>query len=230
MKNTPILQLQNVSKTYDLGGTTVTALRSTSLEIRDGEYLSIRGPSGSGKSTLMHLAGLLDLPSAGRIYLEGRDVSALSEKELAKIRNQNIGFVFQQFNLLPKTRAWEQVALPLIYAGVSQAERKDRSIAALQAVGLGERVGHFPNQLSGGQQQRIAIARALVNHPRIIFADEPTGNLDTESGEVVMKIFERLHQEGKTIVVVTHEAAIARRAKRHVRIIDGIVKEERGRQ
>lgn len=215
------LEFRNVSKIYDLGGTSVIALQPTSLVIHAGEYVSIQGPSGSGKSTLMYLMGLLDMPTEGRVFLDGQDVSDLSEKELAKIRNQKIGFVFQQFNLLPKVAAWEQVALPLVYAGVGGREQKERAMEALQSVGLGDRADHRPSQLSGGQQQRVAIARALVNKPSIIFADEPTGNLDTASGETVLEIFDRLHREGKTIVVVTHEENVAKRAKRHLKIVDG---------
>lgn len=219
----PLLELQQVTKTYDLGGTSISALRPTSLAIRNGEYVSIQGPSGSGKSTLMHLMGLLDAPTSGRILLDGQDVSGFSEKDLARIRNHKIGFVFQQFNLLPKIAAWEQVALPLMYAGVSDKQRQERSLAALRTVGLADRIAHRPNQLSGGQQQRVAIARALVTNPSIIFADEPTGNLDTLSGKSVLEIFDRLHKEGKTIVIVTHEANVARRARRHLKIIDGVV-------
>lgn len=217
----PLLELRNVTKSYDLGGTSISALRPTSLAIRNGEYVSIQGPSGSGKSTLMHLMGLLDAPTSGRILLDGQDVSGFSEKDLARIRNQKIGFVFQQFNLLPKIAAWEQVALPLMYAGVSDKQRQERSLAALRTVGLADRIAHRPNQLSGGQQQRVAIARALVTNPSIIFADEPTGNLDTLSGKSVLEIFDRLHKEGKTIVLVTHEENVAKRAKRHLKIVDG---------
>lgn len=219
-----LLELRNVTKVYDLGGTSVTALHPTSLIIRAGEYVSIQGPSGSGKSTLMYLMGLLDAPTNGHILLGGQDVSGLSEKELARIRNQKIGFVFQQFNLLPKVSAWEQVALPLVYAGISSRECLDHAIAALNTVGLADRIDHRPSQLSGGQQQRVAIARALVTNPSIIFADEPTGNLDTASGETVLSIFDRLHKEGKTIVIVTHEANVARKAKRHLKIVDGRIK------
>lgn len=222
--NNPLLELQRVTKVYDLGGASVTALHPTSLVIRKGEYVSIQGPSGSGKSTLMHLMGLLDAPSSGRVFLDGQDVSGLSEKELARIRNQNIGFVFQQFNLLSKVEAWEQVALPLMYAGVSGREKNELAMKALTAVGLSDRARHRPNQLSGGQQQRVAIARALVTNPSIIFADEPTGNLDIASGETVLEIFDRLHREGKTIVIVTHETGVARKAKRHLTIIDGRIK------
>lgn len=218
-----LLELRRVTKVYDLGGTSVTALQPTSLAIRAGEYVSIQGPSGSGKSTLMHLMGLLDVPTDGHILLGGQDVSGLSEKELARIRNQNIGFVFQQFNLLPKVVAWEQVALPLVYAGVGGRERKEKATAALNSVGLADRVDHRPSQLSGGQQQRVAIARALVTNPSIIFADEPTGNLDTASGETVLAIFDRLHKEGKTIVVVTHEHTVARRAEHHLKMKDGLL-------
>lgn len=221
----PILKLANVSKVYHLGDTAVEAVKSASIVVGAGEYISIQGPSGSGKSTLMHLMGILDSPTIGEIYLKGANVSSLSETELAKIRNRSVGFVFQQFNLLPKTSAWEQVALPLLYAGVGSSERKKRALAALRAVGLADRKDHRPSQLSGGQQQRVAIARALVNNPSIIFADEPTGNLDSQSGKTVMKIFDQLNRSGTAIILVTHEEHVARHATRHMTIVDGVVKE-----
>lgn len=209
---------------YQLDAEVVTALKSVSLEILEGEYISIKGPSGSGKSTLMHLMGLLDTPTEGQVVFEGRQVSGLGEAELAVIRNRKVGFVFQQFSLLERVAAWENVALPLVYAGVGATERRKRAVAELRAVGLGDRLDHRPNQLSGGQQQRVAIARALVNRPRIIFADEPTGNLDTESGKTVMKLLDMLNRKGKTIVLVTHELAVAAHAKRQIKIINGMIK------
>lgn len=227
-RRTPVLELRAVSKAYTHGDTLIPVLKPTSLCIYKGDYLSIRGPSGSGKSTLMHLMGLLDTPTSGRILLSDRDVSMSSEKELARIRNQEIGFVFQQFNLLPKTVAWEQVALPLVYAGVPADKRKIQAIQALQEVGLEQWIDHFPSQLSGGQQQRVAIARALVTDPTIIFADEPTGNLDSQSGSVILDLFGRLNRQGRTFVVVTHETHVARRADRHLTIIDGMLSEVKG--
>ena|SRR3989344_159208 len=221
----PLLELKDVVKWYSLGETQFLAVKPTNLAVFHGDYISIKGPSGSGKSTLMHLMGLLDNPSSGKIYLEGKDVSSLSETRLAKIRNRNIGFVFQQFNLLARTAAWENVALPLVYAGVTTNERKSLARESLKTVGLEDRIDHRPNQLSGGQQQRVAIARALVNDPSLILADEPTGNLDIHSGEVVMKIFDRLNRQGKTIVIVTHEEEVAKHAKRKISIVDGVVKE-----
>ncbi|MBI4034870.1 MAG: ABC transporter ATP-binding protein [Candidatus Chisholmbacteria bacterium] len=220
----PVVELKRVSKVYQLDAEVVTALKSVSLEILEGEYISIKGPSGSGKSTLMHLMGLLDTPTEGQVVFEGRQVSGLGEAELAVIRNRKVGFVFQQFSLLERVAAWENVALPLVYAGVGATERRKRAVAELRAVGLGDRLDHRPNQLSGGQQQRVAIARALVNRPRIIFADEPTGNLDTESGKTVMKLLDMLNRKGKTIVLVTHELAVAAHAKRQIKIINGMIK------
>ncbi len=217
----PLLKLVNVSKTYQLDSLAVQAVKKVNLVIKKGEFLAIMGPSGSGKSTLMHLAGCLDTPTTGKVLLEGKDVSQLSETELAKIRNQKIGFVFQAFNLIPRTSALDNVILPLFYAKLSHQKMKQEAIKALKAVNLGDRINHLPNQLSGGEQQRVAIARALVNKPAIIFADEPTGNLDTKSGSEIMKILKKLNQEGHTVVVVTHEAHIAKFAKRIVKIVDG---------
>lgn len=217
----PLLQLINVTKGYFLGGVEFKAVKPTNLSVHPGDYISVRGPSGSGKSTLMHLMGLLDIPTSGKIYLDGEDVSGLSETELAKVRNRKIGFVFQQFNLLPRTTAWENVALPLVYAGVSLALRKTLSLKALEAVGLAEKSENKPNQLSGGQQQRVAIARAIVTNPSIILADEPTGNLDTLSGKVIMELFDKFNRQGKTIILVTHEESIARHARRKIAIVDG---------
>ncbi len=220
----PVVELKRVSKVYQLDAEVVTALKSVSLEILEGEYISIKGPSGSGKSTLMHLMGLLDTPTEGQVVFEGRQVSRLGESELSVILYRNVDFVFQQFRLLERVAAWENVALPLVYAGVGATERRKRAVAELRAVGLGDRLDHRPNQLSGGQQQRVAIARALVNRPRIIFADEPTGNLDTESGKTVMKLLDMLNRKGKTIVLVTHELAVAAHAKRQIKIINGMIK------
>ncbi|PIS13865.1 macrolide ABC transporter ATP-binding protein [Candidatus Shapirobacteria bacterium CG09_land_8_20_14_0_10_47_13] len=202
-------------------GVSVTALISASLQIQAGEFVSIMGPSGSGKSTLMHLIGCLDTPTTGKVFIEGEDVSGLSEEALAKIRNQKIGFVFQSFNLLPRTSALTNVTLPLFYAGKNAAESETLAREALIKVGLEKRMAHFPNQLSGGEQQRIAIARALVNKPLIILADEPTGSLDTKTGETIMNIFRQLNQKGQTVVIVTHEIAIARQARRIIKIKDG---------
>jgi len=217
--------LEKVGKAYQLDGVRVEALRPTSLVIGQGEYISIMGPSGSGKSTLMHILGLLDNSSDGKLIFGGRDVTNLSEAETARIRNKEIGFVFQQFNLLPKTEAWKNVGLPLIYSGVSRAERRRRAVELLSKLGLGERIDHTPSQLSGGQQQRVAIARALINNPKVIFADEPTGNLDSKTGKEIMEIFDGLNLEGKTVILVTHEKEVARHAKRHLKILDGKVRE-----
>jgi len=226
MKN-ELIRLEKVAKAYQLDGVRVEALKQTDLVIREGEYITIMGPSGSGKSTLMHILGLLDNPSGGKLIFGGREATNLSEEETAKIRNKEIGFVFQQFNLLPKTEAWKNVGLPLIYSGVSRAERRRRAVELLSKLGLGERIDHTPSQLSGGQQQRVAIARALINNPKVIFADEPTGNLDSKTGKEIMEIFDGLNQEGKTVILVTHEKEVARHAKRHLRILDGVVKEKR---
>lgn len=221
---TPLLHLEAVSKTYRLGEVKIQALKPTTLSVSEGDYISIKGPSGSGKSTLMYLMGLLENPSTGKVLLKGKNVSAFSEDKLARMRNQRIGFVFQQFNLSPRTPAWENVSLPLIYAGISSGRRRQKAIEVLKKVGLADRLDSHPNQLSGGQQQRVAIARALVNQPSIIFADEPTGNLDVKSGKMIMNIFDQLNRRGITVVLVTHEATIARHAKRHLTIIDGVVK------
>lgn len=221
----PILELIKVTKKYFLGESHFSAVKPTNFKVFPGDYISVRGPSGSGKSTLMHLMGLLDTPSAGKIYLEGQDVSGLSETKLAKIRNRKIGFVFQQFNLLSRTAAWENVALPLVYAGVPAGERNVLSLKALETVGLADRANHKPNQLSGGQQQRVAIARAIVIDPMIILADEPTGNLDTLSGQAIMDLFDKFNRQGKTIIIVTHEESVAKHARRKITIVDGMVKE-----
>lgn len=216
-----LLKLINVSKTYRLDSLAVQALKKADMSIKKGEFLAIMGPSGSGKSTLMHIAGCLDIPTTGKVLLEGKDISKLSETSLAKIRNKKIGFVFQAFNLIPRTSALDNVMLPLFYANFSQQKMKKEAMKALKEVGLGDRVNHLPNQLSGGEQQRVAIARALVNKPSIIFADEPTGNLDTKAGLEIMKILKNLNDRGHTIVIVTHEPHIAKFAKRIIKIVDG---------
>lgn len=216
-----LLKLQNVSKVFALDGLKLKILDNVSLEIKKGEFVAIMGPSGSGKSTLMYLMGCLDTPSEGEIIFENKKVSALSEEELAKVRNEKIGFVFQTFNLLPRTSALSNVMLPLIYSKISSQEAKLRASYLLQKVGLILRQDHYPNQLSGGEQQRVALARALINNPRLILADEPTGNLDTKTGREVLKILQSLHREGKTIVLVTHDQTVAKYAKRIIKIQDG---------
>ncbi|MBP9699894.1 ABC transporter ATP-binding protein [Candidatus Woesebacteria bacterium] len=216
-----LLKLEQVVKTYKVGDQEIHALNGVSLTIAAGEYVSIMGPSGSGKSTLLQVMSLLDTPTSGKIFLKEKSVERYSEPQLAKLRNSEIGFVFQQFNLLGKASALQNVELPLIYANLPAAERKKRATALLQQVGLGDRLNNTRAQLSGGQQQRVAIARALVNQPSIVFADEPTGNLDSKSGEEVMRLFEQLHKEGKTIVLVTHEKEVAQHAKRQIRVRDG---------
>lgn len=216
-----LLQLINVSKIYKMDGVEIKALDGISLEIEEGEFVAVVGPSGSGKSTLMHIAGCLDTPTQGKVILEGKEVSRLGEEELAKIRNQKIGFVFQAFNLLPRTTALENVTLPLNYSGLSPKESVLRAKRALGIVNLTSRLGHFPSQLSGGEQQRVAIARALVNNPKIILADEPTGNLDSQSGREIMEILKRLNERGRTIVVVTHDPEIGSYARRLIQIRDG---------
>jgi putative ABC transport system ATP-binding protein len=223
----PVVAVRDLEKVYDIDGEVqVHALRGVTLDIAPGEFVALTGPSGSGKSTFMHLLGCLDRPTSGRYALNGQDVAVLSKRELSRVRNREIGFVFQGFNLLPRTSAIENVELPLLYAGVTNArERRDRAAAALESVGLGQRLGHHPNQLSGGQQQRVAIARALVNNPRLLLADEPTGNLDTRTSIEVMGIFQRLNRDQHlTIVLVTHEPDIAEYASRMVAFRDGRVR------
>jgi putative ABC transport system ATP-binding protein len=221
------IHFEQITKTYDMGGAEeVHALRGVSLDIRPNEYVAIMGPSGSGKSTLMNIIGCLDTPSSGLYQFNGVNVSDMDDNELAKIRNKEIGFVFQTFNLLARSNALHNVELPLIYAGVPAAERRRRATETLDHVQLGDRVHHKPNELSGGQRQRVAIARALVTHPSIILADEPTGNLDSKTGEEIMMLFEELHHQGNTIILVTHEADIAAHAHRVIRIRDGKVEHD----
>ncbi len=217
----PLAELRNVSKIYHLGGEEIRALDDLTLDIDGGEFISIIGPSGSGKSTLMHILGCLDSPSKGTIKLDGTMIQDATPRELARIRNQKIGFVFQFFNLLPKLTVLQNVELPMVYAGASARERRDRAMAALQMVGMDNRAKHRPMQLSGGQQQRTAIARALVNNPKIVFADEPTGNLDSHTGEAILQLFHKLSTEGRTIALVTHDPEIAAVTPRRIEIRDG---------
>jgi putative ABC transport system ATP-binding protein len=221
-----VIKTEELWKTYEMGAEHLHALRGISIEIRKGEYVAIMGPSGSGKSTLMNLIGCLDTPTKGNYWLAGRLVSQLDDDELAYIRNKEIGFVFQTFNLLPRATALHNVELPMIYNGTPAEERIERAKKALQQVDLGDRMMHKPNELSGGQRQRVAIARALVNSPSILLADEPTGNLDTATGEEIMGLFSRLHESGNTIILVTHEADIAARAHRAIRLRDGKVERD----
>jgi putative ABC transport system ATP-binding protein len=222
----PVIELKNISRTYQIGTETIHALRTVSLAINKGEYVALMGPSGSGKSTLMNILGCLDTPSGGEYILNNNLVSTMKDNELADIRNHEIGFVFQTFNLIPRSTALDNVALPLVYAGFNKTNRNERARQVLSEVGLGDRVTHKPNELSGGQRQRVAIARALVNNPSIILADEPTGNLDSRTSEEIMSLFEVIHQRGNTIIVVTHEEDIAQHAHRIVRLKDGLVESD----
>ena len=221
MKNNRVINLKNINKQYVLPTMVLNTLIDINLEIYEGEFAAIMGPSGSGKSTLMNILGCLDRPTTGEYYLYDREVAQLSDDELAEVRNKKIGFVFQSFNLLPRMSALENVALPLVYANISSKERRERAISMLEKVGLQDRMQHKPNELSGGQRQRVAIARALINNPAIIMADEPTGNLDSKSSEDIMEIFAQLNEQGKTIIVVTHEQEIALKTKRIITVRDG---------
>lgn len=226
--NNSLIQIEDLWKTYQMGTEEIHALRGVSFQIRKGEYLAIMGPSGSGKSTMMNLIGCLDTPSKGKYFLNTRLVSDMDDDELAHIRNKEIGFVFQTFNLLPRASALHNVELPLIYNGTPSNERKERALKVLESVELGERAYHRPNELSGGQRQRVAIARALINNPSIILADEPTGNLDSSTSREIMALFDALHEKGNTIILVTHEADIASHAHRVIRLLDGqIASDER---
>jgi putative ABC transport system ATP-binding protein len=223
----PVIQVHDVSKTYELGQIQVRALRNVSLRIERGDFVAIMGSSGSGKSTLMNILGCLDIPTSGRYEIDGVDVSHMDEDDLSDLRNRKIGFVFQSFNLVPRTSAIANVELPLAYAGLSRSERHRRAVAALDAMGIANRSGHLPSELSGGQQQRVAVARAIVTNPALILADEPTGNLDSHSTEDVLRIFARLNDEGRTVVLITHEPDVAEQAKRIIRLSDGEVLEDR---
>lgn len=222
----PIITLKNIVRSFSIGAEEVKALRGVNLNINKNEYVALMGPSGSGKSTLMNLLGCLDTPTSGQYILNGTDVSVLDDNALAQIRNKEIGFIFQTFNLLPKSTALDNVILPLIYAGMGKEERQARALKTLEDVGLANRIKHKPNELSGGQRQRVAVARALVNNPAIILADEPTGNLDSKTSVEIMGLFEEIHKKGNTIIVVTHEEDIARHAHRIIRLKDGIIESD----
>ncbi|MGG3898171.1 ABC transporter ATP-binding protein [Aeribacillus composti] len=225
-----MIKLEDVTKSYRNGKETMDVLKKINLEIRQGDFVAIMGPSGSGKSTLMNIIGCLDRPTSGAYYFEGKDISSLDDQELAKIRNKKIGFVFQQFHLLPRLSALKNVELPMIYAGIGKKQRDELAKQALIKVGLGDRIQHMPNELSGGQKQRVAIARAIVNNPKLILADEPTGSLDTKTSEAIMEQFTMLNKEGTTIIVVTHEHEVAQFAKRTIVVRDGeILQEDLGR-
>jgi len=225
-KNNVLLKLSNVEKVYRMDGISIKALDGISLMIKAGEFVAITGASGSGKSTLMHIIGCLDTPTNGEVFLDGQKVSDFSERQLAVVRNQKIGFVFQQFNLLARTSALENVALPLIYSGLPESKIEEKAKEALSRVGLSDRLHHHPNQLSGGQQQKVAIARALVTNPSLILADEPTGNLDSKSGQEILKVFQQLNQQGNTIIFVTHNQQVAANAQRIIKIKDGKIEEK----
>jgi len=221
-----MLEIKKIKKIYQMGKVKVEALRGVSFHIDKGEFVAVMGPSGSGKSTLMHIIGCLDKPTEGNFVIGGKDVSKLNDDRLAEIRNKRIGFVFQQYNLLSRTSILHNVEIPLIYAGLKSKQRRKLAMQALESVGLGDRVKHKPNEISGGEKQRAAIARALVNDPLIILADEPTGNLDTKTGEEIMKIFYKLHQQGHTLIMVTHEAEVARHARRIIYLRDGLIEKD----
>jgi putative ABC transport system ATP-binding protein len=221
-----VIEIRNIIRDFKLGQEVVHVLKGIDLDIKRGEYVAIMGPSGSGKSTLMNLLGCLDTPTAGSYNLNGNDVSQMSDDDLAEIRNTEIGFVFQTFNLLPRTTALENVALPMIYAGASKRQRQERATEVLNDVGLSDRMDHKPNQLSGGQRQRVAIGRALINRPSIILADEPTGNLDSKTGMEIMALFDNIHKAGNTVIMVTHEEEVAAHAKRIIRLRDGVVESD----
>ncbi|MCO7723856.1 ABC transporter ATP-binding protein [Myroides odoratimimus] len=224
--STHIIQVKDIKRDFKLGSETVYVLKGVNLEIAKGDYVALMGPSGSGKSTLMNILGCLDTPTSGSYYLDGKDVSSLKDDQLAEIRNKHIGFVFQTFNLLPRTSALDNVALPMVYAGNSKAERNARAKEVLDQVGLSDRIDHHPNQLSGGQRQRVAVARALVNKPAIILADEPTGNLDTKTSVEIMSLFDEIHANGNTVILVTHEEDIAAHAHRIIRLRDGVIESD----
>lgn len=218
-----VIEIRNMVRDFQLGQETVHVLKGIDLDIKKGDYVALMGPSGSGKSTLMNLLGCLDTPTAGTYLLNGQDVSQLSDDDLAEIRNKEIGFVFQTFNLLPRTTALDNVALPMVYAGASKSQRKERAEEVLTDVGLADRMDHRPNQLSGGQRQRVAVGRALVNNPTIILADEPTGNLDSKTGIEIMSLFDEIHANGNTVIIVTHEEEVAAHAHRIIRLRDGMI-------
>jgi putative ABC transport system ATP-binding protein len=224
--NSNVIETTDIAKTYVMGTEVINALRSVTIQIPRGEYVAFMGPSGSGKSTLMNIVGCLDTPSKGQYILNGQDVSRMSDNQLAEVRNKEIGFVFQSFNLLPRASALDNVALPLIYAGLNKRDRSERALEALRSVGLADRASHRPNELSGGQRQRVAIARALVNNPSVLLADEPTGALDSKTSHEIMDLFEALYSKGNTIIMVTHEEDIARYAHRIVRLRDGLVESD----
>ncbi len=226
MMSKPLIKISNIKRNFELGDETVYVLKGINLEIHKGEYVALMGPSGSGKSTLMNLLGCLDTPTSGTYILNGKDVSQMKDDELAEIRNKEIGFVFQTFNLLPRTTALDNVALPMIYAGYPKPERNKRAVEVLKQVNLADRMDHQPNQLSGGQRQRVAVARALVNKPSIILADEPTGNLDSKTSIEIMNLFNDIHANGNTVILVTHEEEIAAYAHRVIRLRDGMIESD----